>query len=141
MQIKAQCSDWRLPPPWLDDTLPELLALLQPLLRFLFQRSGVLDQLVERTYKHVVRVVRLYLVRWSGRGWRVGASIDSLLVMVPGCVLLLPLLPLGILLPVLAVLLVILSVVTLLSLVWSWGLVRGRALTVTSYHLAGYMLH
>ena len=29
----------------------------------------------------------------------------------------------------------------LLSLVRSWGLVRGRALTVTSYHLAGYMLH
>merc|ERR1719361_1455124 len=141
MQIKAQCSDWRLPPPWLVDTLPELLALLQPLLRFLLQPPGVLDQLVERTYKHVVRVVRLHLVRWSGRGWRVGASIDRLLVLVPGCVLLLPLLPLGVLMPVLTVLLVILSVVALLSLVRSWGLVRWRGLTVTSYHLAGYMLH
>ena len=72
-------------------------------------------------------------MRWS-------PSIGLLcIVLIPGLVLGLPLLPSSVLRPVLAVLLVVLSVVALLGRVWRGGGEAG--LSLASYHLTGHVLN
>ena len=74
-------------------------------------------------------------MRWS-------PSIGLLcIVLIPGLVLGLPLLPSSVLRPVLAVLLVVLSIVSLLPMVRSIAVVTIGLTVASSYHLAGYMLY
>ena len=132
-----------LPPPRLLNAFPHLLRLLQQpslVLLGLGLLPGVLHQLAERTSQQAVWVVGFRFLCWGWRRWRLRTSRTSrtsitVLMLLPGGVLLLPLLPGGVLAPVLTVLLVILSVVSLLSLVRSAGLAS------TTDHLAGHMLH
>ena len=130
----------RLPPPRLLNAFPHLLRHLQQpglVLLGLGLLPGVLHQLAERPGQQAVRVVSFGFLCRGWRWWRLRTSISSItvLMLLPGGVLLLPLLPGGVLTPVLTVLLVVLSVVALLPLV------RSARLASTSDHLAGYVLH
>ena len=116
-----------LPPARLLQTTPQLSVLLQPrgILLLHINLPAVLHQLVQRTLEQVVRVSR-FSSFWS-RGWRLRRLWSTLtilllllllLTLLPGCVLLLPLLPGRVLWPVLTILLIILCVVSLFTRVW-----------------------
>ena len=117
-----------LPPARLLQTTPQLSVLLQPrgILLLHINLPAVLHQLVQRTLEQVVWVSRFSSL-WS-RSWRLRRLWSTLtillllllllLTLLPGCVLLLPLLPGRVLWPVLTVLLIILCVVSLLTRVW-----------------------